>query len=346
MTVRRWAVVATLAGIVLASIIGVWLMTPKRPPPLLDEQSWAIYKERFISAEGRVIDRDSDADGITHTEGQGYGMLLAEAAGDEKEFSRLWTWTNDHLRRPDGLFSWRWQGEQVADKNNASDGDLLIAWALLRAATHWQKSDYRAASETIVTNLANREIVRLGEYTVLLPGATGFQDDTGVVINLSYWLFPAFRDFATAFQQPVWQALSATGYDLLRKARFGTWRLPPDWLRIDGNGLRPADGFPPQYGFNAVRIPLNLAWDGQSPAELQEPFQQFWLGSANNDAVPAWVDLISGAVAPYPWQTGMKAIAALSKHLPGPLPSPGAKDGYFSSSLALLATIAAAETPR
>ena len=39
------------------------------------------------------------------------------------------------LQRGDGLFSWKWSpntSDPVPDKNNAADGDILIAWALMR----------------------------------------------------------------------------------------------------------------------------------------------------------------------------------------------------------------------
>lgn len=331
-----------IAAVVALCGVGIWLATSHGQPARLDDSSWAAYKRRFISDDGRVIDRDSVSNGITHTEGLGYGLLLAEAAGDEKTFDALWTWTDKHLRRPDGLFSWRWEDDHIADRNNASDGDVLIAWALLRAARHWHRDELRRASEAIATALGDHGIVRFGKYTLLLPGTEGFQDHEGVVINLSYWIFPAFRDFAGTFRQPAWTALADSGYDILHQARFGTWQLPPDWLRIDGKGLRPADGFPPQYGFNAVRIPLHLAWAAQPTADLLEPFRLFW--QSNGGTPPAWVDVRTGAVAPYAWQTGMKAVAALAERLPPPLPLPTEQEGYFSWSLALLARVAAAET--
>ena len=49
------------------------------PPGRLDRTLWDDYARRFISADGRVTDADSGPPGITHTEAQGYGLLLAEA---------------------------------------------------------------------------------------------------------------------------------------------------------------------------------------------------------------------------------------------------------------------------
>jgi endoglucanase len=344
MTTGRWVV---LTVIVLASLAGLWFGLGQKAPARLDRQAWTAYQSRFVTEDGRVLDRDTDPAGITHTEGQGYGMLLAEAAGDKESFERLWTWTRGHLRRPDGLFSWRWQDGRVADRNNATDGDILIAWALLRAGKDWHRDDWRRESKAIADVLLQRDIVRFGVYTLLLPADDGFQDEQGVVVNLSYWLFPAFRDFSQAFGSPEWSALVASGEQLLRQARFGTWQLPPDWLRIDGSGLRPAAGFDPRYAFNAVRVPLHLVWGNKTPPDdILDPFRRFWHDKAQAGQIPAWVDLTSGETAPYAWQTGMRAVAALADPTVGAPPPPGDKDGYFSWSLTLLSELAAAETPQ
>src|SRR5690348_5637890 len=86
---------------------------------------WASYKSHFISADGRVVDTGNGR--ISHSEGQGYGMLLAESNGDQATFSQIWNWTVQHLNRSeDHLFSWRWRplfkAGFVDDHNNASDG--------------------------------------------------------------------------------------------------------------------------------------------------------------------------------------------------------------------------------
>lgn len=323
----------------------------------LDPQLWGEYCARFVTADGRVIDKDNDPKGITHTEGQGYGMLLAEAAGDRERFDQFWRWTQSHLRRSDGLFSWKFgacgsQGDCVVDKNNASDGDILIAWALLRAGKNWQRPDYVTAARNIAKTISSKLIIRLGKATLLLPAASGFSDHSGVVINLSYWVFPAFDAFTAAFKDQRWRQLSASGLALLKKARFGAWHLPPDWLHIGKGPMGPADKFPPRYSFDAVRIPLYLAWDEIPDKDLLEPFLSFW-SAPHPNGVPAWVDLETNAVAPYAWSTGVASIGKIATPAtgtaggtPAGLPLPGPNDGYYSWSLSLLARVAAIETGR
>src|SRR5260370_31388000 len=101
--------------------------------------AWRAYASKFTTPDGRVID---DANGgISHREGQGYALLIALRAGDRAGFDRLWTWTAGNLEvRGDHLAAWRWDPAHephVADRNSATDGDLLIPWALAEAGAKW-----------------------------------------------------------------------------------------------------------------------------------------------------------------------------------------------------------------
>src|SRR5215217_6420796 len=106
------------------------------------ETAWSAYKKRFVRA-GRVID---DVNRISHSEGQGYAMLIAAKAGDRAGFEELWQWTKRELYiDSSGLAAWKWDDRSfpnVTDKNNASDGDILIAWGLIEAADRWGKLEY------------------------------------------------------------------------------------------------------------------------------------------------------------------------------------------------------------
>ncbi len=108
---------------------------------------WQDFKRRFVTEEGRVVDFMQH--GISHSEGQGYVMLLAVRMNDRPLFEKVWNWTRRNLmvRGADALFAWSWgrrvTGEStVIDYNNASDGDLAICWALMSAARKWNRPDY------------------------------------------------------------------------------------------------------------------------------------------------------------------------------------------------------------
>ena len=193
-----------------------------------DGAAWRRYAERFLLPEGRIVDTGNK--GISHSEGQGYGMLLAVAAGDRAAFDRLWGWTQRVLIvRGDGLAAWRWTPDGgVADRNNASDGDMLIAWALLRAAETWQAEAYRTAGTAIVRALASGLLVEQAGLTVLLPGRDGFRKGETLILNPSYWIFPAIRAFAALADGERWGKLSDAGLVLLflwlGTAHVSAWR--------------------------------------------------------------------------------------------------------------------------
>ncbi|MCI0753191.1 glycosyl hydrolase family 8 [Teichococcus vastitatis] len=109
-------------------------LPPVRGMPGRDE--WADFQRLYISGDGRVIDTANG--GTSHSEGQGWGLLLAEAFDDEASFNRILGWSRRELRRPgDDLLAWAWRPNRpvaVEDHNDATDGDLFLAWALLRAA--------------------------------------------------------------------------------------------------------------------------------------------------------------------------------------------------------------------
>ncbi len=64
-------------------------------------------------------------------------MLLAYLAASPADFEQIWYFTRTELLlRDDGLAVWKWDPNvkpHVTDTNNASDGDMLIAYALALA---------------------------------------------------------------------------------------------------------------------------------------------------------------------------------------------------------------------
>ena len=117
--------------------------------PFTDYTDWVAFRNRFLSEDGRVIDNSQG--GLSHSESQGYGMLLATHYGDRPSFEIMLDWTERNLGRPtDHLSAWRFNpasNPHVGDMNNATDGDIYIAWALARAAQAWRQPAYAAKAE-------------------------------------------------------------------------------------------------------------------------------------------------------------------------------------------------------
>jgi endoglucanase len=174
------------------------------------EAMWKTYRQLFVTDAGRVIDTGNND--VSHSESQGYGLILAEANSDHETFQRIWNWTKENLqKRKDHLFAWRWEnnsaGGHVPDMNNATDGDLLIAWGLARGGLRWGDPGLQDSARKITRDI-RQKMLRPSRYgPVLLPGEYGFERANGLIVNLSYWVFPAFLELAKIDPSPDWQLL-------------------------------------------------------------------------------------------------------------------------------------------
>lgn len=312
---------------------------------------WRSYRSRFVSVDGRVIDNGNGS--ISHSEGQGYGLLLALQAEDAASFETIWHWTADHLRkRSDALFAWRWdpQQGQATDPNNASDGDLLIAWALIRAAKRLGRDDYAAEARRIMDSWSAKVVVAHGSETLLLPGATGFRaadQPAGPVVNPSYWIFAAFADLAPLAPGLDWSALHRSGLRIIEASQFGPARLPAEWVALGGTRPAPAANFPAQFGYNAIRIPLYLAQDPTAPRALLGRYAAADFPSATRPG-PGVVDLQTGLTQQAMSGAGYRMVLALARcafrNEAIPMSLLSARDSfYYPETLRLLSVIVVQE---
>ena len=281
---------------------------------LLPASAWQSYKDHFLDRSGRIVDTANG--GISHSEGQGYGLLLAAMAGDLPAFEEIWTFTRTQmLVRDDGLAAWKWDprhSPHVTDVNNATDGDILIAYGLARAASRWHREDFRAAAAAIVGTLADKVLVRRDGRRLLLPAVSGFaakDRPDGPVVNLSYWVFEAFPVFQSLDPDHGWNGLGRDGRSLIANAAFGERQLPPDWLSLKGPP-QPAKGFPAEFGYNAIRIPLYLM---RSKTVDDMTLKRLLDGMTKGTDLPVTVNLQTDKVEAELDDPGYRAIVALAR---------------------------------
>lgn len=273
---------------------------------------WQAYKSHFVDTSGRVID---DANGkISHSESQGYGLLLAYLANSKADFDLIWSFTRtEFLLRDDGLAVWKWDPNSkphVTDSNNASDGDILIAYALTLAGSGWNRNDLTATAKTMIRAIGKANVIEAQKQLLLLPGVTGFSAvdrEDGPVINLSYWIFEVFPKFAALDQATDWNRLGKDGLSLIDVARGGPRSLPADWISAR-TVFKPAKGFPPEFGYNALRIPLYMMRAGVTDRAQLEPLRQGMSPDGTNVAI---VDIPSGTATETLTDPGYTIIPAL-----------------------------------
>lgn len=316
---------------------------------------WFSFRSRYMAPDGRVV--DSGNRNVSHTEGQGFSMLMAVRSDDRASFERIWGWTRRNLARPrDALHSWRYRpadANPVEDGNNATDGDLFLAWALLEAGQAWGVADHTQSAQAIGRDILRLLVRQAGGMSLLLPGARGFERRDHLVINPSYYCFPAIRRLAAAVPDPAWVRVAGDGLTLLRSARFGRWGLPPDWLAVSKADRRLSlpSNWAPRFSYDAVRVPLYLGWAGLTSEPAVQAAAAFWSDPAHR-GLPAWTDLSNNATSPYEASPGIAQIAAFATAMAGRptrLITNGTPPGdpmpdYYSGALSALVSLARRET--
>jgi len=309
-----WATASLLMLIAAMQPARSAAIEPLRIVGTISSSDWESYRSRFVDDSGRVID---NANGnISHSEGQGYGLLLAYAAGDRRTFEKIWAFTlTEFLIRDDGLAVWKWDPSarpRVSDPNNATDGDILIAYALAKAGAYWNEPRYTTAAQKLARAIGRNTIGRRDDTIFLLPATKGFGADDkadGPIVNLSYWIFEAFPTLAALAPEYDWTGVGRTGLALLRQATSGRTNLPADWISIrDRLQVRPAQEFPPEFGYNSLRIPLYLLRAGMTNVEWLRTLNQRW---TVHDRGVAVVNVLTGLARERLTDPGYAALSAV-----------------------------------
>lgn len=309
--------------------------------------AWENYKARFVMPDGRVVDTGNG--NVSHTEGQGFAMLMAVSLNDRQTFDKLWKWTDATLRNKDnGLFYWRYNPvapDPITDKNDATDGDMMIAWALLKAQKQWRENSYGIASDSISQALLKHTVISYAGYRVMLPGAKGFNLNSHINLNPSYFIFPAWQAFADRTHLVAWRELMSDGKKLVGKMGWGNANLPTDWVTLSADGkMKPAQEWKPRMSYDAVRIPLYIRWqDPQSP--LLAPWKAWWQ-HYQREQTPAWVNVMTNETSSYAMNGGLLAVRDFTFGSVVAEPQITAQDDYYSASLKMLTWLAQRDISR
>ncbi len=313
---------------------------------------WKTYQQTFISDDGRVVDFFQHS--TSHSEGQGYGLLLALMNDDRGAFERILRWTTENLQvRRDALFAWSWGerpggGWNVIDYNNASDGDILIAFALLRASERWGHPPFRDAALRIVRDIRAFLAVSADDFQLIRPAYFGFNGQGATPFNIGYLVLPAFAEFARVDDTAFWQRTLRDSQRLLEKAAFSRLKLPSDWVELQDGQVTIAAARSPYFGYEAIRVPLYLSWHGER-GKLSA-FADYLQFVERAGYLPNRVNLVDGSVSVEDAPAGFYAVMGLCAQRLGRealaqrlFQEAGSKitrepKDYYSNTLFLLAT--------
>lgn len=222
---------------------------------------------------------------------------------------------------------------------------------MAEAADLWDEPPYLIEARAIVRDLVRVAAFEAGPHGLALrPAARGFSADDrldGPIVNLSYWVFPAFARLAQAEPRAELAKFSQSGLSLVESAPFGAMGLPADWLSLRGGKVTPARGLSERLGYDAIRIPLYLFWAGALSEDLARPFAPVFAADSGGAAQHDFSGRSADASSPLS-EPGYRAVAALIRCAAEKTPYPQAfyrfaeRQNYYPATLHLLAVVAAA----
>ena len=246
-------------------------------------QSWQVFKNHFISQDGRVIDLGSDQS-ITTSEGQSYALFFALIANDKAAFDSVLNWTQEHLSEGDlstRLPAWKWGLDKnrvggILDSNPASDSDLWIAYSLSQAAILWDERRYSILAAVLAQRIIREETAYItGLGLSLLPAPAGFEfDNERYKLNPSYSPLFIYQQFKKLYPHSPWHQLHEGSAKLiLDTAQQG---VSPDWVMFDSNRGFYYDRKNTDLGsYNAIRVYLWASMMAKDAPYKQELLTQF-----------------------------------------------------------------------
>jgi endoglucanase len=268
----------------------------------------------YVSGDGRVLRRDQGGDIVS--EGQAYGMLVAEIASRPAVAQRIWAWTRRHLLRPDGLLAFHATATgHVLDSASATDADTLAAFALLRyqgAGAARMHADGRRLATAVLA----RETVRDAAGR-LVPVAGSWAHGPPAIVDPSYWMPGVFDELGRLTGDARWGEVSATTVGVVARSTHEGTSLPSDWGALAGSDLTPTPApngsAGVQYGLDAQRLPIWFATSCSAHARtVAGSWWRILNGSGRSAALALTLDgsVLNGQTNPVPLLAAAAAARA------------------------------------
>ncbi len=269
---------------------------------------WEEFKIKYLKERSYIVDYYNNS--RVTSESQGYGMILAIKFNDKETFDSIWKWTKSTMIREDNLFAWQWNNG-IVDKNNATDGDLLISYALYLAYNKWKEESYKQEYTKIIKSLKNLIVVieknNSGKDYLLLPAAYGFSDEKyNITIYPSYYIpfilkvfsqndkdfnnLYKFLNINIIYKIPLTTTLK---YNLISKnltlgefIDMDVYRLILYYLMAeeDINNLKPAFDIVNEFFNKNGYIPLRFSLKSENQEKSESPFCVYrWFYLLYND---------------------------------------------------------------
>lgn len=238
------------------------------------------YKYIVKTSQGSYVNTSANSKNrIALSEAQGYGMLISvlnnQDKASESQFHDFFTYYTHNRIKGTSLMSWRYINGSKTQKqtdlnNNATDGDLYIAYALILASEKWSqhKPLYKTTAKQILNDILtynvnhNNNILTVGNWANASSKYQNLMRTSDVLPSF----FDKFYKFSNNSQ---WRLIKTKMLDSLyqasHKSKVG---LVPDFIQVtNGNKVHSLsqdknlklNKHDDDYYYNAFRVPYNLA---------------------------------------------------------------------------------------
>ena len=235
----------------------------------------------YCNADGLWRGGNKSANSISLSEGHGYGMLIEVVmAGYDQEahtiFNKMVTFFKQHPSNINHkLMAWDQTRDSLINEHNsddATDGDLDIAYSLLMADKQWGsagKYNYLEEAKNVINALMKTNVnpytktMIMGDFT---EKGEPYYNDT----RSSDFIPGYFKAFARVTGDSNWVSITNKGYRLMsfmQKRYSPNAGLLPDFIKGCNKVPRPAGPYFIEkredggYSYNACRIPWRIASD-------------------------------------------------------------------------------------
>jgi endo-1,4-beta-D-glucanase Y len=262
----------------------------------------------YCNADGNWGGGNKSPTSLSVSEGHGYGMIItAIMAGYDPEsqtlFDAMLVYFKSHpssINR--GLMAWNQSPDTTRTEHNsddATDGDLDIAYALILADKQWGSNgryNYIQDAINIIDSLKKTNINH--ELGLVLMGDFTEKGEKFYSNSRSSDLMPAhFKAFAKATGDTEWTNVCNKSYSLLaymQKHYSPNSGLFPDFIQNCNTVPKPARPYLMEnprdgtYSYNACRVPWRLGCDylvngDERAKKILTPINSWIIKSAKND---------------------------------------------------------------
>ena len=264
---------------ILAVLAAILLYTRMGSTPNIKKKIYSQWSKEYVVTKDKlsyIRTTNSKTEDVVLSEAQGYGMVIAVDAAKQgqassSDFEKLYQYYLAHRLKDTQLMSWKQTikdgKSNHEDENNATDGDLYIAYALIQAAKQWpdKAKEYQDQAQAILKDvLAYNYNESNGVLTV--GNWANAESKFYNLMRTSDTLPQQFQAFYELTKDKQWLTIRDNMLSKLEAiSADNKTGLIPDFIWVEGDKVRAADADTVEsandgyYSYNACRLPYNLA---------------------------------------------------------------------------------------